>query len=70
LMVSILANGEVKEIVLLKSSGYSLLDEAAKQSVRLAAPFPPFPAEIRRDTDILQIIRTWKFSDRLTADNG
>jgi protein TonB len=69
LMVSILATGHVKEIVVLKSSGYPLLDEAARQSVRLAEPFQPFPAAIRRDTDILQIIRTWKFTDRLSSES-
>lgn len=69
LMVAILPGGQVKEIVTLKSSGYPLLDEAARQSVRLAAPFQPFPAAIRRDTDILQIIRTWKFSDQLTSES-
>lgn len=68
LMVSILANGQVKEIVVLKSSGYPVLDEAARQSVRMAEPFQPFPATIRRDTDILQVIRTWKFSDRLSSE--
>ena len=69
LMVSILANGQVKSITILKSSGYPLLDEAARQSVRLAEPFQPFPASIRQDTDILQIIRTWKFADRLSSDS-
>lgn len=69
LMVSILATGQVKEIVVLKSSGYPVLDEAARQSVRLAEPFQPFPASIRQDTDILQVIRTWKFSDRLSSES-
>lgn len=69
LMVSIYANGRVKEIVILKSSGHPILDEAARQSVRLAEPFQPFPSAIRQDTDILQIIRTWKFSDQLTSES-
>jgi len=29
--------------------------------VRIAAPFSVFPPEIKQDTDILEIIRTWKF---------
>lgn len=69
LMVSILPTGQIKDITTLKSSGYPVLDEAARQSVRLASPFQPFPAAIRRDTDILQIIRTWKFSDRLSSES-
>ncbi|HET8730390.1 MAG TPA: TonB family protein [Moraxellaceae bacterium] len=68
LMVAILPTGQVKDIVTLKSSGHAILDEAARQSVRLAAPFQPFPAAIRRDTDILQIIRTWKFAERLSSE--
>lgn len=69
LLVSILANGQVQEIRLLKSSGYPVLDQAAIQSVRLAAPFQPFPAAIRQDTDILQIIRTWKFAEHLSSES-
>ena len=68
LMVAILPTGQVKDVTLLKSSGYPLLDQAAIQSVRLASPFQPFPAAIRRDTDILQIIRTWKFAERLSSE--
>lgn len=71
LLVAVLPSGRVKEVVVLKSSGHRVLDEAARQSVRLAEPFMPFPASIRKDTDILQVIRTWKFSDsdRMTAEN-
>ena len=29
--------------------------------VRIAAPFSVFPPEIKQDTDILEIIRTWRF---------
>ena len=54
----------MREIEVLKSSGYRFLDEAAMRSVRLAAPFAPFPPEMRKITDILEIIRTWKFDER------
>jgi periplasmic protein TonB len=30
--------------------------------VQLAAPFPAFVEDIRRDTDVLSITRTWTFS--------
>jgi protein TonB len=48
----------------------SLLDEAARRIVRMAAPYAAFPEAIRRDTDILEITRTWTFTnaDRLRAD--
>lgn len=64
LMVAINPNGSVREIEILKSSGYRFLDEAAMRSVRLAAPFAPFPPEMHKITDILEIIRTWKFDER------
>lgn len=64
LMVSILPDGSVKEISVLKSSGYRVLDDAAIRIVRLAAPFQPFPVEMRKTADVLEIIRTWKFEQR------
>ncbi len=69
LMVAIRADGTVQEMRILKSSGYRVLDQAAMQIVRLAAPFSTFPPEIRQDTDILEIIRTWQFEkgDRLSS---
>ncbi|MFZ5724332.1 MAG: TonB family protein [Pseudomonadota bacterium] len=66
LMVALNPNGSVREIEVLKSSGYRFLDEAAMRSVRLAAPFAPFPPEMRKITDILEVIRTWKFDERKT----
>ena len=61
LMVSLKPNGVVNEVEILKSSGHSILDQAAIQIVRLASPFNPLPPEIRKDHDILEIIRTWRF---------
>jgi protein TonB len=29
----------------------------------MSAPFPPFPPDIARDTDILEITRTWVFTN-------
>lgn len=37
-------DGTVSELRLEKSSGYPMLDDAAITAIRLAAPFPPFPA--------------------------
>ncbi len=61
LTVAIKANGEVESIVIDRSSGKQVLDQAAKRIVRLAAPFDRFPSDIKRDTDILHITRTWMF---------
>jgi periplasmic protein TonB len=69
LAVRLKPNGSVDQIEVTQSSGHRFLDEAAIQSVRLAAPFAPFPEEMRRNVDILEIIRTWRFDarERLTS---
>lgn len=61
MLVSIRPDGSVHEVDILKSSGHPTLDDAAIRIVQLAAPFQPFPLEMRERMDLLEIIRTWKF---------
>lgn len=61
--VAINHDGSVNNISVLRSSGHKLLDDAAIRIVRLAAPFGQMPLEMRKETDILHIIRTWQFLD-------
>lgn len=61
LQVGVRADGSLEEIRVLRSSGSTILDEAAVRIVQLAAPFAPFPPDIRRETDFLDITRTWQF---------
>ena len=61
MLVSIRPDGSVQEVDILKSSGHPTLDDAAIRIVQLAAPFQPFPLEMRERMDLLEIIRTWKF---------
>lgn len=63
LLVALFPSGEVSEVQILQSSGYSILDQAAVEIVNLAAPFDPFPEEMRAEADILEIIRTWRFHE-------
>jgi protein TonB len=70
LMVALLPNGEISDIKVLKSSGHKILDQAAIRIVHLAAPYDAFPAEMRQQVDVLEIIRTWRFhKDRFTSTN-
>jgi len=62
LTVAIKADGEVEAVEINRSSGHKVLDQAAIRIVRLAAPFDRFPDNIRADTDILHITRTWTFT--------
>ncbi len=61
LQVGVRADGSLEEVRVLRSSGSTLLDEAAVRIVHLAAPFAPFPPDIRQETDFLDITRTWQF---------
>ena len=64
LLVSILPDGSVERIRILQSSGQSILDQSALEIVQLAAPFQPFPDELKKTVDVLEIIRTWRFHER------
>lgn len=70
LVVALLPDGSVKRIDVLSSSGKSVLDQAAIRSVKLAAPFAPFPSELREKADILEIIRTWQFRNNMLSSSG
>ncbi len=61
LTVTIRPDGSVESIELDRSSGLKVLDAAAFKIVRMAMPFAAFPPNIRRDTDLLVITRTWFF---------
>jgi protein TonB len=67
--VALYPDGSVREVTIRKPSGHKILDDAAVRIVKLAAPFAPFPEDIRNETDVLYITRTWVFtsSNRLTS---
>jgi periplasmic protein TonB len=68
--VALNADGSINNVAVRRSSGQKVLDDAAVRIVELAAPFAPFPPEIRADTDVLHITRTWKFNESgLTSEN-
>ena len=62
LTVSIKSDGSVEGIEVNRSSGSRILDAAAVKIVEMSAPFAPFPPDIKRDTDILHVTRTWMFT--------
>ncbi|MCU7809791.1 MAG: energy transducer TonB [Candidatus Thiodiazotropha sp. (ex Notomyrtea botanica)] len=70
LHVAVKSDGSVERIRVLHSSGHKILDDAAMRIVRMSAPFSPFPVEISKETDILDITRTWQFlrSGRLGSE--
>jgi protein TonB len=68
--VGIRADGTLESVTVDRPSGKKILDLAAAKIVEMAAPYAAFPADIRRDTDILYITRTWTFApgDSLTSE--
>ena len=60
LAVSVRADGTIERIDRHGSSGKAL-DEAAESTVRRAAPFEPFPQDLRQRADVLVIKHTFTF---------
>ena len=69
--VRINSEGELLEMKITSSSGIPVLDEAARQILRMAQPFEPFSDELRERADHIVIIRTWDFkSNRFSTKSG
>jgi protein TonB len=67
--VALNSDGSVNGIVVRRSSGHKFLDDAAVRIVEISAPFAPFTPDIRAETDVLHITRTWKFNETLSSEN-
>ncbi len=61
--VDIDKHGNVVDIVINKKSKFDALNRVVKQIVYAGQPYERFPAEMARDGDILQIVRTWTFTN-------
>jgi len=55
------AHGELLGYRLLASSGSPTLDRVAEQIVHMSAPFAPFPADLKRQTDRMKLQVTMDF---------
>lgn len=60
MLVAINRQGELLEVQIRRSSGNAALDQLAVDTVKKASPFKPLP-DAMQDTDVLEIIRTWRF---------
>lgn len=61
--VALNPNGSLISVQILKSSRHKILDKAAIDIVKLAAPFSPIPKEVLQDRKVLRIVRTWVFTN-------
>ena len=64
--VAVRRDGSIEEILLNRSSGLGVLDQAAMRIVRLSEPFPPLP-RTDENIDVLHITRTWQFRNGSVA---
>ncbi len=55
--------GNVVDVLINQKSKYETLNRIIKQIVYAGAPYAAFTDEMRKDGDILQIVRTWTFTN-------
>ncbi len=67
--IEIRNDGELEHAEIQRSSGHKILDAAALRIVRMGAPYGEFPAQLKRQIDILSFARVWSFtrSDELKS---
>ncbi len=68
--VYIKSDGSLEKVEIRRSSGHRVLDDAARRIVELSAPYAPFPEDIRKEVDILDITRTWTFTKEDSFNGG
>ena len=68
LRVGINSEGLLERLEIAHSSGNSEIDEAAETIVRTAAPFEPFPDDVRDKIDVLVVTRTFDFTKGSKGD--
>ncbi|MEA5445257.1 TonB family protein [Gammaproteobacteria bacterium AB-CW1] len=70
LEVAIAADGTLREVRPLESSGHPTLDRAAARIVRTASPFAAFPEAIREEADVIRFAFRWEFGTDRTIRTG
>ena len=69
LTVSLNKEGNIEEIIVNKTSGNKDLDEAAIKIVRLGEPYAVFSPKMQKEVDLINITRTWKFTEDSYSSN-
>lgn len=59
--VAVRADGSIEKIKFEISSGVPAVDEAIRKVVASQAPYGPFPPNLARQYDVVEIRRTWIF---------
>jgi TonB family protein len=59
--VAVRSDGSVESVTFELSSGAADVDQAITRVVRSHEHYPPFPPELARDYDVIEIRRSWHF---------
>ncbi len=62
--VGIRSDGSLDKAEIRRSSGSDELDNAALQTLKLAAPFDPFPPDLARQHRVLRFVYEWQWTRR------
>ncbi|MFT6121933.1 MAG: protein TonB [Oleiphilaceae bacterium] len=62
--ISIYADGSIQDVDITQSSGNLVLDSQTIEIIRRSAPFAPFPKNVRKERDVLVLIRTFSYKPR------
>jgi protein TonB len=61
------ADGTIRQLATRRSSKHSVLDEAAWRAVRHAAPFAPFPPQLKAEADVLRFLYEWRYESGVVS---
>ena len=55
-------NGQLEQVVIERSSGHKVLDDAIIKAIKLSSPFPAFPQDLPEQVDQLAVVQKFSFS--------
>ena len=68
--VGLRSDGSVESVTFNRSSGVAEIDDAIGEIVRRLGPYTPFPPDVAREYDVIEIRRVWTFDAALRLFAG
>ena len=59
--VAVRSDGSVESVTFVLASGVPAIDDAIRRIVHSQMPYQPFPPNLAREYDVIEIRRTWHF---------
>jgi TolA protein len=66
--VAVRSDGWVETITFVRSSGVPGIDEAIRRVIESQTPYQPFPPNLAREYDVIEIRRTWRFDTAIRLE--